>query len=117
VVSEPLSVRVANANDVPDGAMLLVTVAREPILLVNVDGTIRAMQGLCSHEEYELDQGFRLGDTLTCTLHGSRFSLLTGEALDPPAELPLALYPVRIADGGVWLDLPSGEVEVNSELR
>ena len=75
------------------------------------------MQGMCSHEEYELDQGFRLGDTLTCTLHGSRFSLLTGEAIDPPAEMPLAIYPVRVTDGGVWLDFPSGEVEVNSELR
>ena len=49
------------------------------------------MQGICSHEYFELDKGFLTGDSLTCALHLSRFDLETGEALDPPAELPLAV--------------------------
>lgn len=116
-MTESSGVRVADAADLAPGTMLLVPVDGEPVLLVNLDGTIHAMQGLCSHEEYELDQGFLYGDTLTCTAHGSRFSLVTGEALDPPAELPLVRYPVHLAAGAIWVDLPAAGARINSDLR
>ena len=83
------------------------------ILLVHLGGQVRAMQGICSHEYFELDKGFLTGDSLTCALHLSRFDLETGEALDPPAELPLAMYPVIIDDGRILLELPEGRIPVN----
>ena len=74
---------------------------------------VRATQGICSHEYFELDKGFLTGDSLTCALHLSRFDLETGEALDPPAELPLAVYPVAVEDGEIVLYLPEGPIPVN----
>ena len=99
--------------DVAPGTMLRVQVERTDILLVNLEGSIRAMQGICSHEYFELDQGFLTGDSLTCALHLSRFDLDTGEALDPPAELPLAMYPVIIEGDRIVLELPEGPIPVN----
>lgn len=94
--------------------MLRVQVDGTDILLVNLDGEVRAMQGICSHEYFELDQGFLTGDSITCALHLSRFDLETGEALDPPAELPLAIYPVTVeGDGSIVLELPDGPIPVN----
>ena len=93
--------------------MLMVQVDATDILLVNLEGTIRAYQGICSHEYFELDKGFLTGDSLTCALHLSRFDLITGEALDPPAELPLATYPVEVVDGRIVLLLPEGPIPVN----
>jgi 3-phenylpropionate/trans-cinnamate dioxygenase ferredoxin subunit len=106
-------VEVAILSDLPPGTMLRVQVDGTDILLVNHDGTVRAMQGICSHEYFELDQGFLTGDSLTCALHLSRFDLATGEALDPPAELPLAIYPVTIEGGRIVLELPEGPIPVN----
>jgi 3-phenylpropionate/trans-cinnamate dioxygenase ferredoxin subunit len=106
-------VDVAALEDVAPGTMLRVQVDGTDILLVNLEGSIRAMQGICSHEYFELDQGFLTGDSLTCALHLSRFDLDTGEALDPPAELPLAMYPVIIDGGRIVLDLPEGPIPVN----
>jgi 3-phenylpropionate/trans-cinnamate dioxygenase ferredoxin subunit len=106
-------VPVARVDDVPQGTMLMVQVDATDILLVNVDGTVRALQGVCSHEYFELDRGFLTGDTLTCALHLSRFDLETGEALDPPAELPLRTYPATVEDGQVVLELPVGPIPVN----
>ena len=103
----------AAAADVAPGTMLMVQVDATDILLVNLDGTIRAYQGICSHEYFELDKGFLTGESLTCALHLSRFDLLTGEALDPPAELPLAMYPVTVDAGRVILTLPEGPIPVN----
>ncbi len=106
-------VPVAAASDLPEGTMAMVQVDGTNILLVHLGGRIRAMQGTCSHEYFELDRGFLTGDSLTCALHLSRFDLDTGEALDPPAELPLATYPVIVDDGRVILELPEGRVPVN----
>ena len=85
----------------------------EPVLVVNADGTIRAMQGICSHEYFELDKGFLTGGTLTCALHLSRFDLADGEPLDPPAEVPLAIYDVVVEDGRVLIEVPEGPLPVN----
>lgn len=94
--------------------MELVQVDGTDILLVNLEGRIHAVQGICSHEYFELDKGFLTGDSITCALHLSRFELESGEALDPPAELPLAVYPVTVEDDGVIvLELPEGPIPVN----
>jgi 3-phenylpropionate/trans-cinnamate dioxygenase ferredoxin subunit len=92
--------------------MKMVQVDATDILLVNELG-LHAMQGICSHEYFELDKGFLTGDSITCALHLSRFDLETGDALDPPAELPLQLYPVTVEDGWITLELPEGPVPVN----
>jgi len=103
---------VAREADVPPGTMLMVDVDATKILLVNRDG-LHAMQGICSHEYFELDRGFLTGDSITCALHLSRFDLLSGDALDPPAELPLVHYPMRVRDGDIVLELPDGPIPVN----
>jgi 3-phenylpropionate/trans-cinnamate dioxygenase ferredoxin component len=106
-------VPVARLDQIPAGTMLMVQVDGTDILLVNVNDTLRATQGICSHEYFELDRGFLTADTLTCALHLSRFDLETGEALDPPAELPLQVYPVIVEDGQVILELPEGPIPIN----
>ena len=85
----------------------------DPVLLVNVAGDVRAFQGVCSHEYFELDKGFLTAGSLTCALHLSRFDLDTGDALDPPAEAPLVRYPVVVENGRVLIEVPDGRLPVN----
>ena len=101
-------------DEVPDGTMQMAWVdGTDQVLVVNTGGTIRAMQGICSHEYFELDKGFLTAGTLTCALHMSRFDLETGDALDPPAEMPLAVYTVVVEDGRVLIEIPDGPLPVN----
>lgn len=106
-------VTVARLDEVAPGTMLLVQVDGANVLLVNLEGEIHALQGTCSHEYFELDRGFLTGDSLTCALHFSRFDVRTGEALDPPADLPLVKYDVEVDGGAIVLVLPEGEIPVN----
>jgi 3-phenylpropionate/trans-cinnamate dioxygenase ferredoxin subunit len=111
--------------DVPEGTMHLAWADdSDPVLVVHTGGVVRAYQGTCTHEYFELDKGFltaggsrdtngQFGGTLTCALHLSRFDLATGEALDPPAEYPLAAYDVVIEDGRVLIEVPDGPLLVN----
>jgi len=101
-------------DEVPPGTMKMAWVdGVDSVLVVNLDGEIRAFQGICSHEYFELDKGFLTRDSLTSALHLSRFDLETGEPLDPPAELPIMRYTVVLENGRVFLEMPDGPLPVN----
>jgi nitrite reductase/ring-hydroxylating ferredoxin subunit len=101
------------AADVTPGTMKLCEVEDELVLVTNVGGAYHATQGICSHEYFELDRGVLTGDSILCTLHLSRFSLADGEVIDPPAELPLVVYPVVVDGGRLLIEVPAGPLEVN----
>ncbi|HYM83439.1 MAG TPA: Rieske 2Fe-2S domain-containing protein [Candidatus Dormibacteraeota bacterium] len=101
-------------DELPEGTMRLIWVdGTDPVLVVNTGSAVRAMQGTCSHEYFELDKGFLTAGSLTCALHLSRFDLDTGDALDPPAELPLAMYDVVVEDGRISIEVPEGPLPIN----
>jgi 3-phenylpropionate/trans-cinnamate dioxygenase ferredoxin subunit len=101
-------------DEVPDGTMKMAWVdGTDQVLVVNTGGEYSAVQGVCSHEYFELDKGFLTAGTLTCALHLSRFDLSNGEPLDPPAEEALAVYPVVVEDGRILIEVPDGPLEVN----
>jgi 3-phenylpropionate/trans-cinnamate dioxygenase ferredoxin subunit len=103
-------------DELSEGEMKMVWVDQtDPVLVIHLNGEFTAMQGTCSHEYYELDRGFLTAGTLTCPLHMSRFDLSDGEPLDPPAELPLAVYPVTVAGGRVLIEVAEGPLELNEE--
>jgi 3-phenylpropionate/trans-cinnamate dioxygenase ferredoxin subunit len=85
----------------------------DQVLVVNSSGRLYAMQGICTHEYFELDKGFLTAGTITCALHLSRFDLDSGEPLDPPAEIPLAVYRVVVENDRVVIEVPDGPLPVN----
>jgi 3-phenylpropionate/trans-cinnamate dioxygenase ferredoxin component len=100
-------------DEVPEGTIKMASVdGTDQVVVVHANGVIRAFQGICTHEYFELDKGFLTGASLTCALHLSRFDLDTGEALDPPAEVPIARYEVVVEDGRVQLEA-DGPLQVN----
>ena len=107
-MSERRRIDLLAADEVPDGTMKMAWVdGTEPVLVVNIAGDYRAYQGICSHEYFELDQGFLTDETITCALHLSRFDLADGYPLDPPAEEPLVLYPTHLEAGRVVIEVPA----------
>jgi 3-phenylpropionate/trans-cinnamate dioxygenase ferredoxin subunit len=103
------------ADAVAEGEMQMAWVdgGASPVLVVRSGGVLHALQGTCSHEYFELDRGFLTRGTLTCPLHLSRFDLDDGTPLDPPAELPLAVYRVVEEGGRVLIEVPDGPLELN----
>ncbi len=76
-----------------------------PILVVNIDGDCYALEDRCTHEDFELSAGaFDPGAaTIECVLHGSRFDVRDGRALNPPAYAPVRTYRTKIEDDAVWI--------------
>jgi 3-phenylpropionate/trans-cinnamate dioxygenase ferredoxin subunit len=100
----PAWVRVCATEELLPGEMQSVWDGATPILVVNYDGDIYALEDRCSHEDFELSAGeFNSEEaTIECVLHGAKFDVRDGRALCAPAHLPVVKFPVRIAEGAVW---------------
>jgi 3-phenylpropionate/trans-cinnamate dioxygenase ferredoxin subunit len=94
-------VTVCGVLDPPVGAPVAVALDGEAICLAHVDGQVYAVHDECTHGAVPLSEGEVDGATIECSLHGSRFDLRTGAALNLPATTPVRTYPVRVFDGHV----------------
>lgn len=102
--------RVASADDIPEGRALGVEIDGSEYVLCRINGEICALSGLCTHEARSLDGGEVEDGVLTCPWHGARFDVGTGRALSLPAIRPLDTFPVDIDGAGrVVLLLAEGD--------
>lgn len=97
-------IAVANAEDLEPGQFLKVEAGGRAFLIALIGDALYAVEDLCSHEDYPLSYGCLDGERIKCSLHGSRFSLATGEPLDEPADQPIATFAVIIDQGQIWID-------------
>lgn len=98
-------VEAGKASELPPGTMKRVDVRGRRILLANVDGRFCAVDDTCTHEEASLSTGVLKGGLVKCPLHGSRFNVCTGEAMEEPAEENLRTYRVRLEGERILIGL------------
>ncbi len=95
-------VRVCAESELLPGESRVAWDGDTPILVVNLDGELYALEDKCTHEDFELSAGPIDGDQIECTLHGARFDLRTGEALCAPAYSAVPKFPVKREDAAIW---------------
>ena len=100
-------IQVGDAGELQPGTMRRVDLRGRRILLANVAGRLCAVDDTCTHEDASLSTGVLRGELVKCPLHGSRFNVCTGKALEEPAEADLRTYPVRLEDGRIMIGLES----------
>jgi 3-phenylpropionate/trans-cinnamate dioxygenase ferredoxin component len=64
-----------------------------------------ATDGLCTHENVHLADGFVAEDLIECPKHNSSFNYMTGEVKGPPACIDLKTYPVPVEDDRVLIEI------------
>jgi toluene monooxygenase system ferredoxin subunit len=83
--------------------MLECRVGQREILLVRAGDRIVACPTMCPHMEERLAYGFADGMVLTCSKHLWQWDLSTGDPMGP-AEKRLAVAPVRIENGKIFVN-------------
>ena len=98
---------VCKTDELPEGAMRLVTVDGRKIGVFNCGGELLAIEDRCSHDDGPLAEGeFDAAScTVECPRHGSLFDLRTGRPKSLPAYQPVETFPARIDDGEVKLEV------------
>jgi nitrite reductase/ring-hydroxylating ferredoxin subunit len=99
-------VRVASLADVPEGRGLHIEHGGTTLALFKLgDGRLYACGAACPHEDGPLAEGWIEGDVVVCPWHGYDFELTTGRGRAVP-EFSVPVYPVRVVDTAVEVDLP-----------
>lgn len=98
-------IKAAAAQAIRPGSMQRVSLDGHHILIANVDGNYYAVDDTCSHEDASLSTGSLRGELVKCPLHGSRFSVRTGKAMEEPACDDLRTYAVRVEGDDILVAL------------
>jgi toluene monooxygenase system ferredoxin subunit len=86
------------------GEMAGVTVDGRAVLLVNVDGTVRAYEDRCCHRNVPLSLGRLTGGRVICWAHEWEYDACTGAGLNPEG-VALRRYEVRVAGAEIQINL------------
>jgi len=92
------------SSDLAEGTMAAVDLNGKHILVARIGGMVSAVSGICTHEETDLALGFVLEDRVVCPLHLSQFDLRTGQVMNPPAEVPLDRFNVKIDGDTIFVE-------------
>ena len=86
------------------GEMTVAWDGNTAIAVFNHGGSVYALEDRCSHEDFELSAGAfdPATGSIECVLHGARFDVRDGRALCAPAYEPVAKFPVKVDDTGIW---------------
>ena len=91
---------VCTRQELREKGQLVVTVSDRPVLVVEHEGQVRAVDNRCPHMGFPLHRGTLHDGILTCHWHHARFELSGGCALDLFAD-DVPTYDVTINDGNV----------------
>jgi 3-phenylpropionate/trans-cinnamate dioxygenase ferredoxin subunit len=100
--------RACSKTDVPEGEARRFEIRGRLIAIVHlVDDDFRAIDAICSHAHYFLDEGDAdvEDETIECPKHGSTFDLETGRPRSLPATTPIAVYPVKLEHDDVMIEV------------
>jgi len=81
----------------------------EVLIVRDVEGTLRAFDGVCPHEDYPLVEGQFDGLTITCAAHGWIIDATTGQGVSPPT-CKIAAFPLKVEGEEVHVDF---DVQLN----
>jgi nitrite reductase (NADH) small subunit len=113
-------IRVGRVEDLPAGAMTVVPHRRRGIVVVNVNGSLHAINNSCPHQGAPLSAGVltgmtvqgdpyetvweREGEILRCPWHRWEIDVASGTTITEPRQ-KVPCYPVVIDDGEIFVEV------------
>jgi len=109
-------VSVCQIDDLSAGEMRQFSAGGMEILLARLEAGVEtgsdtgftATAAHCSHYGAPLEKGVMYRKRVICPWHNACYNLASGAQLQPPGRDNLASYPVQIASGTVYVELPDG---------
>jgi len=97
-------VKVYEADLLSNGDLIGFQYNNKKLLIAKAQDKIYVTDGICTHEYADLSTGFLNEEekTVTCPLHLSIFKLDSGIPQNPPAEIPLKIYNIKVEHNGVY---------------
>ena len=98
-------VAAGRSDDLAPGQVRVVRDGRTRLAVCNVGDAIHCIADVCTHDGASFDQGELDGTEIECPRHGARFDVTSGKATCLPAIVPVKVYPVRIENGEIQIQV------------
>ena len=89
-------------DDLWDGDMVGVEIGTSKVLLIHLDGTVKAYVDRCPHQEWPLSSGDLDDGVLVCANHLWEFDAASGEGINP-TDCALRSLECKIENGVVYV--------------
>ena len=100
--------RITRIENIPEREGRSVRVGDVDLAIFNLNDRFLAIENRCPHQGGPLCDGIVSGTTVECPLHGWRFDLETGVAVRASSPACLKIFPTRVQDGIVMIDVSAG---------
>lgn len=98
-------VKVCAVNQIGKNEMFSFDVEERKLMITNLNGKIYASDRICTHAEADLSTGFLTEEGVRCPLHLSVFNLENGKPQNPPAEVALKTYNIKIDQNEIYVEV------------
>ncbi|MGN6579577.1 MAG: non-heme iron oxygenase ferredoxin subunit [Bordetella sp.] len=95
----------AHLSDLIEDEPLAVRLGDEQIALYRLGGEVYATHNVCTHQFALLSDGYMEDGCIECPLHQGKFDIKTGAALCAPVTQAIRVYPVKVEDDRILVDL------------
>lgn len=110
--------RIATADRFPLREGRAVEVASRQLAIFNLGDRFVAVENKCPHKSGPLADGIVSGTTIVCPLHSWKFDLVAGNSVNhAESGACLNLFPVRVEEGIVAVNLPAASEESSCPPR
>jgi nitrite reductase/ring-hydroxylating ferredoxin subunit len=99
------SIKVATLSELPPNSVKEVLIGHKPYAVCNVDGTVRALSGVCIHHGGPLGHGTIHDGRIVCPFHMWEFDCATGAyEYEPSRRVPT--FEVKVEGEDVFIQVP-----------
>lgn len=99
-------VNVKNISEFPNNTREVVDLDYTTVIVFNIDNKFYAIDHLCTHQDFGLEDAPCENSVVTCPYHGAKFCVKTGKVLSAPAFEDIQTYKVRIDNNIVQVEQP-----------
>ena len=87
------------------GKILCINIEGKKILIMNSGAKLYSCGAICPHQGTSMEEGWVFDDEITCPEHSWVFSLSDGALVWPGNGPRIPIYPIRISEGIVEVDV------------
>ena len=98
-------IKAAKVEDFAGRTLKSIRILGRPVAIIKeADGSFRAMEAGCKHQNADITKGTIVGGIVTCPWHGWQYDLKTGACVSG-GKTPLRAYACKVEDGDIMISL------------
>ncbi|HYM21003.1 MAG TPA: Rieske (2Fe-2S) protein [Candidatus Kapabacteria bacterium] len=97
--------KIVKNEELANGSIVCRSIAGKQILVMRSGSELFSCGAICPHQGTSMEHGYVFDDEITCPEHSWVFSLRTGALTWPGTGPRIPIYPVRIDEGMVEVEV------------